>query len=107
MALVIPEDNRFESDPDDALPDDPGLPEGWVAEAPDGSDPATVARLAELLPRPEVEVSLLVPFDRGDIIAMLHDRFDVVREAYEEAGTRIDAKVNEAALAQLAEFRVS
>ncbi|MGM1028659.1 MAG: GTPase HflX [Actinomycetota bacterium] len=67
---------------------------------------AILAAIAELLPRPEVEVSLLVPFDRGDIIAMLHDRFEVVREAYEEAGTRIDAKVNEAALSQLAEFRV-
>ena len=32
---VIPEDNRFESDPSDVLPDDPGLPEGWTAEAPE------------------------------------------------------------------------
>ncbi len=46
---MIPEDNRFESDPDDALPEDPGLSEGWVAEAPDGTDPATLARLVELL----------------------------------------------------------
>lgn len=46
---MIPEDNRFESDPADALPEDPGLPEGWYADTPDGSDPATVARLTELL----------------------------------------------------------
>ncbi len=46
---MIPDDNRFESDPTDLLPEDPGLPEGWVAEAPDGSDPATVARLTALL----------------------------------------------------------
>jgi ribosomal protein S18 acetylase RimI-like enzyme len=46
---VIPEDNRFESDPVDALPEDPGLPAGWVAETPDGDDAATVERLAELL----------------------------------------------------------
>ena len=65
-----------------------------------------LARIAELLPRPEVPVSLLVPFDRGDVIAMLHDRFDVVTERYEEAGTRIDAKVSDAVLSQLAEFRV-
>jgi GTPase len=67
---------------------------------------AILERIGELLPRPEVEVSLLVPFDRGDVIAMLHDRFEVVREVYEEAGTRIDAKVNDAALSQLDEFRV-
>ena len=46
---MIPEDNRFESDPADALPDDPGLPAGWVVEAPDGDDAATVDRLTELL----------------------------------------------------------
>ena len=46
---MIPDDNRFESDPADLLPPDPGLPEGWVAEAPDGADPATVERLTELL----------------------------------------------------------
>jgi ribosomal protein S18 acetylase RimI-like enzyme len=46
---VIPEDNRFESDPTDALPEDPGLPAGWSADSPDGDDPATVERLTELL----------------------------------------------------------
>ncbi|GAB3025920.1 N-acetyltransferase [Nocardioides flavus (ex Wang et al. 2016)] len=46
---MIPEDNRFESDPADALPEDPGLPTGWSADSPDGDDPATVARLTELL----------------------------------------------------------
>ena len=46
---MIPEDNRFESDPAEVLPDDPVLPAGWSAETPDGSDEPTVARLAELL----------------------------------------------------------
>lgn len=46
---MIPEDNRFESDPTDVLPEDPGLPDGWVAETPDGHDRATVERLTELL----------------------------------------------------------
>ncbi len=49
MGRVIPEDNRFESDPSDVLPDDPGLPEGWTADAPDGTDAATVERLTALL----------------------------------------------------------
>jgi len=64
-----------------------------------------LARIGELLPRPEVPVSLLVPFERGDVVAMLHDRFEVLRETYDAAGTRIDAKVSEAAAGQLAEFR--
>lgn len=46
---MIPEDNRFESDPDDVLPDDSGLPGGWVADTPDADDRPTVERLTELL----------------------------------------------------------
>ncbi|WP_204163695.1 GNAT family N-acetyltransferase [Nocardioides solisilvae] len=46
---MIPDDNRFESDPDAALPDDPGLPDGWSAGAPDGSSASDVARLTRLL----------------------------------------------------------
>lgn len=46
---MIPEDNRFESDPAEVLPDDPGLPQGWEAGTVDGSDQADVERLTELL----------------------------------------------------------
>jgi ribosomal protein S18 acetylase RimI-like enzyme len=46
---MIPEDNRFESDPAAALPAAPTLPEGWTATTPDGDDEADVARLTELL----------------------------------------------------------
>ena len=49
LDAVIPEDNRFESDPAEVLPDDPGLPAGWVPETPDGEDEDSVARLTELL----------------------------------------------------------
>lgn len=46
---MIPEENRFESDPDEVLPDDPGLPAGWEAGTPDPDDPGDVERLTELL----------------------------------------------------------
>lgn len=46
---MIPEDSRFESDPAEVLPEDPGLPPGWLVGTVDGADPAQVARLTELL----------------------------------------------------------
>ena len=46
---MIPEDNRFESDPDELLPEDPGLPRGWEAGVPDPGSAADVARLTDLL----------------------------------------------------------
>lgn len=45
----MPEDNRFESDPTEALPEDPGLPAGWEAGLVDGNDAAQVERLTALL----------------------------------------------------------
>ena len=50
---MIPEDNRFARDPAALLPPGTGLPAGWSVETPDGTDAATVRRLAELLRRHE------------------------------------------------------
>ena len=46
---MIPEDNRFESDPAEVLPEDPGLPRGWEVGTVDGDDSSQVERLTELL----------------------------------------------------------
>lgn len=47
--LVIPEDNRFHSDPDGLLADSEHWIDGWRAETPDPADRSAVARLTELL----------------------------------------------------------
>ena len=46
---MIPEDNRFHSDPDGILADSEHLIDGWRAEPPDPTDRFTVARLTHLL----------------------------------------------------------
>jgi GNAT superfamily N-acetyltransferase len=46
---VIPEQNRFESDPDQALGEVEGLPPGWTVDVPDAADRFDVARLTHLL----------------------------------------------------------
>jgi ribosomal protein S18 acetylase RimI-like enzyme len=46
---VIPDDNRFESDPDQVLGDVSGLPSGWSVGSPDPADRFDVARLTHLL----------------------------------------------------------
>jgi GTP-binding protein HflX len=50
-------------------------------------------RVAELLPRPDVDVRLLVPYDRGDVVAKLHDAGEVRSVEHGAEGTRIDARV--------------
>jgi ribosomal protein S18 acetylase RimI-like enzyme len=46
---VIPDENRFESDPDAALGAVSGLPRGWTVGTPDPADRFDVARLTHLL----------------------------------------------------------
>jgi ribosomal protein S18 acetylase RimI-like enzyme len=46
---VIPDENRFHSDPDQALGERPTLPTGWTVGTPDPADRFDVARLTHLL----------------------------------------------------------
>ncbi|GAB2871526.1 GNAT family N-acetyltransferase [Nocardioides pacificus] len=50
---MIPEDSRFENDPDEVLPDRLPLPEGWTVGGADPEDPGDVAQLTALLRRHE------------------------------------------------------
>jgi len=60
-----------------------------------------LAKIAELLPHPEIELQLLVPYDRGELVALAHRRAHVLSTAYEEGGTRLTLLATEAAADQL------
>jgi GTP-binding protein HflX len=47
------------------------------------------ARIADRLPQWDVELDLLVPYDRGDVVSLAHERARVLDTEYEEDGTRI------------------
>ncbi len=51
--------------------------------------------IARTLPRPEILVDVLVPYDRGDLVARLHDEGEVLSEEHTGEGTRMRAKVDE------------
>ncbi|AYF96804.1 GTPase HflX [Protaetiibacter intestinalis] len=53
------------------------------------------------LPAPDVELELLIPYDRGDLVAFAHDRARVVETHYEEGGTRMRVQASEAVAHQL------
>ncbi|MGJ8720912.1 MAG: GTPase HflX, partial [Salinibacterium amurskyense] len=62
------------------------------------------ARIAELLPKPEVEVTLLVPYDRGEVISRLHVQGRVMSTDYREEGTLVTALVHPARVPEIEEF---
>lgn len=46
-------------------------------------------RIADLLPQWDVELDLLVPYERGDVVSLAHEKARVLETEYEEEGTRI------------------
>lgn len=57
--------------------------------------------IAEHLPRPAVEVDLVVPYSRGDLISRVHSTGEVISEEHQMDGTHLRARVDEALAAEL------
>jgi GTP-binding protein HflX len=73
-----------------------------LGEGMDDLVDAIVAQLARL----KVEVRLEVPFDRGEVVARVHEEGDVLEESYSERGTRLLARLDRALLPEVTAFLV-
>jgi GTPase len=105
------------------------VPEIVVFNKVDAADPETVARLLRRephsvlvsartgqgieqllaaletdLPRPAVEVDAMIPYDRGDLVARIHQHGELLSETHLETGTRVVARVDAALAALLTPF---
>jgi GTP-binding protein HflX len=69
-----------------------------------------LAELRELiageLPRPEIPVTVLLPYDRGDLVSRLHNEADVIESEHTEHGTRVHAKVGPTLVGELTAYAV-
>ena len=114
----------------EVLADIPGMedvPEVVVLNKADVADPTVIGRIqrrerrtavvsahtgegiAELkdliaseLPRPEVEVDVVVPYSRGDLVHRWHESGEIEQEEHLEGGTRLKGRVDESLAAELA-----
>jgi len=57
--------------------------------------------IADALPRPAVEVDLVVPYDRGDLVNRAHTTGEIIATEHLAEGTRLVARVDEALAADL------
>jgi GTP-binding protein HflX len=62
------------------------------------------AAIEEALPLPAVEVTALVPYDRGDLVSAVHEAGMILAQSHEPGGTLLHARVGEQLAAQLAPF---
>ncbi len=58
-------------------------------------------RIAQLLPRPDVQVDLVVPYSRGDLVSRFHADGEIDAVDYQEAGTRLCGRVDAVLAAEL------
>ncbi|ASR37486.1 GTPase HflX [Prauserella marina] len=71
------------------------LPDAIVVSARQGTGvQALIEELAARLPRPEVIVDVLVPYDRGELVARAHADGEVLAEEHTPEGTRLRARVH-------------
>jgi GTP-binding protein HflX len=71
---------------------------------------AGLAELRELiaaeLPKPEIEVEVLVPYERGDLISRLHEEGEILESEHVPEGTRLRARVTHTMEPDLAAYAV-
>lgn len=61
-------------------------------------------RVETSLPAPPIEVELMIPYDRQDVVARLYDEADVRSAEPRDSGTLLKVRVNERQLASVREF---
>lgn len=68
--------------------------------------PELHAAIAQRLPRPAVDLRVLLPYDRGDLVARIHRGGQVLDTRHTEEGTELRVRVGEQLAADLATFRL-
>ena len=71
----------------------------------EGFDRLEIA-IAERLPRPNVLVSVLIPYNRGELVSRMHLNSEIIKLEYQEHGTYLEARVREDLAAELKPYEV-
>ena len=53
-----------------------------------------VHAIEKSLPRPRIEINVLIPYSRGDLVSAIHEHGEILSEVYMEDGTQIHARVD-------------
>jgi GTP-binding protein HflX len=62
--------------------------------------------VAQEIPRPDIEVKAVIPYERGDLVSKLHEESEVLTTEHREDGTFVHAKVHPPLLRELEAYRV-
>ena len=66
-----------------------------------------LAKLEPELPRPQVDVEVLLPYDRGDLVSQIHENGEILNTEHTGDGTLITARVNAGLAGALQQYAVA
>ncbi|WP_404381985.1 GTPase HflX [Knoellia locipacati] len=61
--------------------------------------------IADELPSPDIDVDVLLPYGRGDLLSRIHDEGEILASEHVGEGTRVTARVNPDLAAELTGYR--
>jgi len=64
------------------------------------------ALIADELPQPDIDVEVLVPYDRGDLVSRIHETGEVLASEHVADGTRLSARVTPDLAGDLTAFAI-
>ncbi len=66
-----------------------------------------LAKISDAIPRPDVQLELMIPYDRGDVVNRLHGaEAEILAVEHTEVGTRMMVKVREGLAAEVEQFSI-
>ena len=99
--------NKADLEPETAAQMASQLPGSVVVSAVTGLGvPELLRTIADRMRSITAVVELLIPYERGDIVAAVHREGEVVSTANEEAGMRVRARLAGASVGRLSQFVV-
>ena len=66
-----------------------------------------LSRIADDLPKPDVEIDVLIPYERGDLLNRLHENGEILASEHTAEGTRVHAKVHAHRIGDYTAYRVA
>jgi GTPase len=64
------------------------------------------ATIESMLPRPEIQIRALVPYERGDLVNRIHQTGEFLTTEHLPSGTLVVARVSPALAAELAPYEL-
>jgi GTP-binding protein HflX len=61
--------------------------------------------IAQRLPRPPIDMRVLLPYDRGDLVARIHRSGQVLQTSYLDEGTELRVRIDERLAAELESYK--